>query len=259
MKKTILLITIAVISLSTKAQMKYVAEPIDLGLSVRWASCNIGALRPEQFGKYFAWGEIQAKEEFKWNNYAFSGDKKGKTITRYNETDKLTTLSPDDDAASVILEREPTAWRIPTADEWDELRDRCLWEFVNLNGINGYKVTGPNGNHIFIPASDEPMGKNKKSRNMTALYYWTADISDKPQQAFLFYAPDNRPEASPNVYVGSGLHMGINIGPFTLGSSTFTAPQNNQAKQTPANITTVAGKLAEKRCYGTPIRPVCPK
>ena len=122
-------------------------EYVDLGLSVLWATTNVGATTPEEYGDYFAWGETEPKENFAWENYKWCDGTKS-SITKYNATDGLTTLLPEDDAAYVNWGRE---WRMPTNDELTELRTLCTWEAETINGVKGAKVTGPNGNSIFIP------------------------------------------------------------------------------------------------------------
>jgi hypothetical protein len=121
---------------------------VDLGLSVKWATCNLGAAQPGEYGDYFAWGETQPKEEYTWLNYKWAKDASSK-ITKYNATDGLTTLESADDAAYVNKGRN---WRMPSKEEFDELVNQCTWEWTICNGNNGYKVTAPNGNFIFLPA-----------------------------------------------------------------------------------------------------------
>ena len=121
---------------------------VDLGLSVMWAICNVGASAPEEYGDYFAWGETEAKQNFSWEIYKWCNSTKS-TITKYNATDGLTTLLPEDDAAHVNWGGQ---WRMPTKEELTELREQCTWKWVTINGIKGNKVTGPNGNSIFLPA-----------------------------------------------------------------------------------------------------------
>ena len=121
---------------------------VDLGLSVKWATCNVGATTPEEYGDYFAWGETEAKQNFSWEIYKWCHGTKS-TITKYNATDGLTTLLPEDDAAHVNWGGQ---WRMPTKEELTELREQCTWKWVTINGIKGNKVTGPNGNSIFLPA-----------------------------------------------------------------------------------------------------------
>ena len=122
-------------------------EYVDLGLSVKWATFNVGATSPEDYGDYFAWGETEPKQTYSWENYKWC-DGTQNTMTKYNATDGKTILEPADDAAQVHWGGN---WRMPTEEEQQELIDRCSWERTNLNGVIGYKVTGPNGNSIFIP------------------------------------------------------------------------------------------------------------
>ena len=122
-------------------------EAVDLGLSVKWANFNIGAFDPTHYGDYFAWGETEPKETYSWATYKWC-DGTDANITKYNTADGKTILEPEDDAAQVHWGGK---WRMPTEEEQQELIDRCSWERTNLNGVIGYKVTGPNGNSIFIP------------------------------------------------------------------------------------------------------------
>ena len=124
-------------------------EYVDLGLSVKWATCNVGATKPEEYGNYFAWGETDSKEVYDWNSYLWCNGTE-ESINKYNTTDGLTTLLPEDDAAHVNWGEE---WRMPTDKEWTELRENCIWTQTMQSGINGYKVTGINGNSIFLPAA----------------------------------------------------------------------------------------------------------
>ena len=126
-----------------------VHEYVDLGLSVMWATTNVGATAPEDYGDYFAWGEVEPKETYSWSTYKWC-DGTEQNMTKYNTSDGLTTLLPEDDVAHVNWGGE---WRMPTKAELYELCDRCSWEWTVRNGVNGYKVTGPNGNSIFLPAA----------------------------------------------------------------------------------------------------------
>ena len=132
-------------------------EYVDLGLSVKWATCNVGASAPEEYGDYFAWGEVEPKEYYDWSTYKYGSDYD--ELTKYcNDsyygkdgfTDNKTVLDPEDDAATVNW---GGAWRMPTKAEQDELRNNCTWTWTTQNGVNGYKVVGPNGNSIFLPAA----------------------------------------------------------------------------------------------------------
>lgn len=129
---------------------------VDLGLSVKWASCNVGATTPEEIGGHYAWGETEEKEDYTWETYKFGRER---YITKYcinsnnhnnGVADNLTTLEPCDDVAHV---KWGGSWRMPTKEEQDELREECAWEWTTINNVKGYKITGPNGNSIFLPAT----------------------------------------------------------------------------------------------------------
>ena len=124
-----------------------VPDVVDLGLSsgTLWAAWNIGASAPEEYGLYFAWGETAPKSNYVWSTYKFGN---GSNFSKYNSTDGLTELELEDDAAYVILGKD---WRMPTHEEELELVNECSWESTTINGISGYKITGPNGNSIFMP------------------------------------------------------------------------------------------------------------
>lgn len=114
-------------------------EAVDLGLSVKWASCNVGATKPEESGDYFAWGETKTKEEYTEDS----------SLT-FGESMENISGNPQYDAATANWGNN---WRIPTKSETDELVDNCTWNWTILNGVNGMEVTGPNGNSIFLPAA----------------------------------------------------------------------------------------------------------
>ncbi len=132
-------------------------EAVDLALSVRWATCNIGAAKPEEYGKYFAWGETRNKDTFNWlfvGDYRWGVGKPAEQpnfgMTKYNKSDNKTVLEAADDAATAKWGEE---WRMPTAAEQQELLDKCIWTWTTRNGVNGYEVKGRNGNAIFLPAA----------------------------------------------------------------------------------------------------------
>ena len=121
-------------------------EAIDLGLSVKWATCNVGANFPGDKGDAFAWGELCPKDTYYWANYRFG---LSNAITKYHPAvDSLVTLEASDDIASL---KWGDQWRTPTKEECEELLDRCRWTLTTQNGASGFKVTGPSGNSIFLP------------------------------------------------------------------------------------------------------------
>ena len=135
-------------------------QAVDLGLpsGIKWASCNVGAEKPEDYGNYYAWGEVLPKEDYSLATYKYANgyDKLTKYCNNasYGDngfTDNKTTLEPEDDAAHVNW---GGSWRMPTDAEWAELIANCTWTWTTQNGINGYQVTGKtNSNSIFLPAA----------------------------------------------------------------------------------------------------------
>ena len=133
-------------------------EYVDLGLSVKWASCNVGAKSPEEPGFLFAWGEGEPKEIFKPDDYKYSEKsetgKLGYFYTKYctdpacGTNDGITTLQKEDDAAHVNM---GGAWRMPTLMEIAELMQNCKKEYVTVNESFCVKFIGPNGNFILLP------------------------------------------------------------------------------------------------------------
>lgn len=149
---------------------------VDLGLSVKWASCNVGANRPEEYGDYFAWGEIYTKENYHWETYKYGTYKiqtKYNTMMDCGRMDNKTKLEPKDDVATINW---GGTWRMPTKAEFEELRKQCEWEWTSQNGIKGYKIIGPNGNFIFLPTAGYMLekwiyGKDKNGN------YWSSSLS----------------------------------------------------------------------------------
>ena len=130
---------------------------VDLGLpsGLKWATCNVGATKPEEYGDYFAWGETTPKTTYDWSTYKWCNGSydtltKYCTNSSYGTVDNKTVLDLEDDAASVNM---GGSWRMPTVEEQTELRTECTWTWTTLNGVNGYNVEGPNGNSIFLPAA----------------------------------------------------------------------------------------------------------
>ena len=151
---------------------------VDLGLSVKWATCNVGASSPEEFGCYFAWGETTPKTTYDWSTYKWcngSYDTMTKYCTNpnYGTVDDKTVLDKEDDAAAVNM---GGSWRMPTKAEQDELRTECSWTWTTLNGINGYNVEGSNGNSIFLPAAGY-RGNSDLNGAGSSGYYWSSSLN----------------------------------------------------------------------------------
>ena len=166
-------------------------EAVDLGLSVKWATMNIGANAPEDYGDYFAWGETTAKTDYSWSTYKWCQGTY-KTLTKYNTSSDYSYSAPDnktqlelaDDAAYVNW---GGTWRMPTDAELTELRTKCTWTWTSLNGVNGMKVAGPSGNSIFLPAAGSRYGA---SLNGAGSYgnYWSSSLGESsPSDAWDVY------------------------------------------------------------------------
>lgn len=146
------------------------SELVDLGLSVKWRAWNLGATKPEDAGDYYAWGEIATKNRYQMDTYKWS-DATFETLKKYNATDGLTKLAAADDAAAVKLGGK---YRMPTADEFKDLREKCTWTFGKVNDVEGYTVTAANGNSIFLPLC----GMRYEDQNLHKDYglYWSSNV-----------------------------------------------------------------------------------
>ena len=143
---------------------------VDLGLSVKWATCNVGANKPEDYGGYYAWGEIRTKSNYTWSNCFDCQDGSGYnwSVYKIGGRTKLEKNSGHDTAH----ENWGGSWRMPTEAELKELGNRCSWKWMSMDGHNGYVVTGPNGNIIFLPAAGS-RGDSKSYGIGEVGYYWT--------------------------------------------------------------------------------------
>ena len=188
-------------------------EYVDLGLSVKWATMNVGAEIPEDYGDYFAWGETAPKEvydrsTYKWCNGSKNTLTKYNTISSYGIVDNKTQLELSDDAASVNW---GGSWRIPTNTEMTELREQCTWTWITQNGVNGYKVTSKsNGNSIFLPAAGYYYD-NSSNRARSYGYYWSSLLSiGNPDNAwFVYYDTGNKYGEDGNRYYGRSIRAVI--------------------------------------------------
>ena len=154
---------------------------VDLGLSVKWATCNVGASKPEEYGDYFAWGETQPKSNYDWSTYKYCNSSNN-TLTKYNNSssygtvDNKTTLELSDDAARANW---GGSWRMPTDAELTELREQCTWTWTTQNGVKGYKVTskksGYTNKSIFLPAAGCRDGSSLDYAGSYG-YYWSSSL-----------------------------------------------------------------------------------
>ena len=132
---------------------------VDLGLpsGIKWATCNIGAYKPENYGSYYAWGEIKVKATYEESNCV--------TLGKYYNDIRGNSQC---DAARANW---GNSWRLPSKTEWEELKQKCSWKWTTLNGVNGYNITGPNGNSIFLPVAGCYVDS---SLNYNIGYYWSS-------------------------------------------------------------------------------------
>ena len=168
-------------------------EYVDLGLpsGLLWATCNVGATSPEDYGDYFAWGETTPKDTYNWSTYQYCNGAYN-TLTKYctnadygnnGFVDNLTTLFPEDDAATANW---GSGWRMPTKEEWQELRDNTTVTWTTQNGVNGRLFTASNGNSLFLPAAGY---RSSSSLTYAGSYggYWSRSLSaDYPDGAWSF-------------------------------------------------------------------------
>ena len=176
-------------------------EAIDLGLSVKWASFNVGASKPEEYGYYYAWGETEPKEEYTTSTYKWCNGDISYSLTKYNQysshgkVDNKTVLDLEDDAARVNLKG---SWRMPTRNEMNELYYYCNWEWTKRNGVAGYLITSKEaayaGRSIFLPASGYRTGTMLAINQAS---YWCSSLGPThPEGAYYLFF-----DYGQNVYV----------------------------------------------------------
>ena len=171
-------------------------EYVDLGLSVKWATCNVGASKPEDYGGYFQWAgttDVSSTSIYlDWSNCPYHSESNYRTHwTKYNTqpsygtVDHKTVLEPSDDAAHVNWGGN---WRMPTGAEWTELRENCSWIWITLNGVNGYLITsdmsGYKDKSIFLPAAGCRYGDGLGNVGVDGCYWLSTLYADYPNRAY---------------------------------------------------------------------------
>jgi uncharacterized protein (TIGR02145 family) len=172
---------------------------VDLGLpsGLLWATCNVGADTPEAYGDHFAWGETQPKGTYRWSTYQYCNGSYN-TLTKYCNnssygyngfTDNLTTLLPEDDAATANWGE---GWRMPTKAEFEELYNNTTVTWTQQGGVNGRLFTATNGNSLFLPAAGYRNGSILGLAGSYS-YYWSSSLyTDGPRDAWgLYFYSDN--------------------------------------------------------------------
>ena len=148
---------------------------VDLGLSVKWATCNVGAKSPEDYGGYFAWGETTTKNNYTWGTCFDCLDKNGDSWSIYKKEGK-TKIEPNS-GHDTARQNWGGSWRMPTIDELEELNSKCTWTWTSKDGHYGYLLTGPNGNSIFLPAAGSRSGMSSYINVGEYGYYWSSTLS----------------------------------------------------------------------------------
>ena len=152
---------------------------VDLGLSVKWATCNVGASSSEDYGNYYAWGETSTKSSYTTDN----SKTHGKSTYNYDIS--------GDASLDVARANWGGTWRLPTEAEATELKDKCTWTWTTQGGKKGRKVTGPSGRFIFLPAAGYRFGSSLDYAGSVG-YYWTSTPYEVTAFAYdlCFYASD---------------------------------------------------------------------
>ena len=177
-------------------------EFVDLGLSVKWATCNVGAEKPENNGGYYAWGEIRSKVLYTWKNYRFRASGNSSSDIKFSKYDgdvysailhkkvNKITLDKADDVANQEWGGD---WRMPSKEEIEELVWNCDWAWTKLNGVDGIRITskveGYTDRSIFISAAGYK-NDSKQIQTGEAGYIWSSTNSENKNRAYvLFFNP----------------------------------------------------------------------
>lgn len=162
-------------------------QMIDLGLSVKWASTNIGADSPEDYGYYYSWAETNSKQNYTWDTYKWY-DLQNTSFSRYNRNDGTivdgrVSLSDEDDVASVCW---GIKWRMPSKNEVRELIESCTWTWTVINNVSGYlirsNISGFENNTIFLPAAGYKVFSQIQNVADFYGYYWSSSLSEESDE-----------------------------------------------------------------------------
>lgn len=197
-------------------------EYVDLGLSVNWATCNVGANKPEQYGNYYAWGETETKSVYKQNN----------SLTRGKNINDISGNVNYD----VARANWGGSWRMPTKTEFEELKYKCTWIPTTQNGVKGCKVVGPNGNYIFLPAGGSFYESSGKVAGNVGRFgrFWSSTPYTTGSAYQLSIDSQGSRGSQSSVYNGFGRHEGNSIRPVCdkdVKTNNTTSQQNNSNVQ----------------------------
>jgi hypothetical protein len=167
-------------SFTTQAYHAYVNLGLPSGLL--WATCNVGASTPEGYGDYFAWGETTPKDIYSWGTYQYGST--SVSMTKYTGSDGLTTLLPEDDAATANW---GNGWRMPTKQNFQELFNNTTVTRTQQNGVNGLLFTAANGNSLFLPAAGDRWNEEFENALIWGLYWSSSLNTSNPSEAWDCY------------------------------------------------------------------------
>lgn len=170
-------------------------EYVDLGLpsGTLWATCNVGASKPEQYGDYFAWGETKPKATYDWKTYKYCNNGDFEQLTKYCSkfeygyhgfTDNLTVLQPQDDAATTNW---GSGWCTPTKEQWKELEENTTNTWKTWDGVEGRLFKGNNGEVLFLPAAGYRWDGGLDDAGSYGGYWSSSLHTDDPNTAWEFY------------------------------------------------------------------------
>lgn len=190
---------------------------VDMGLSVRWATMNVGAQKPEDHGTYVAWGETKDKLYYDWSTYQHvkGGNVNGKDASKSASDDNSTSaqnagrlnisMGPDlsggaktsiEDVNASEIAYWGGAWAMPTQSDWEELSSHCTKEWTTVNGVKGYKLTAANGKSIFLPAAG--YSSNKRNSVGSNGCYWSSTLAQSNTLAHYLHFGEKNFDASDN-------------------------------------------------------------
>ena len=218
-------------------------EYIELGLSVKWATCNIGSDgKPENYGNYYAWGETHTKSNYDWSTYKWCNGRYT-SLTKYNFDiscgiiDNKRILDLNDDIANIHWGGE---WRMPTNEEVEELMNNSKCEITKINGVRGVKfISIINGNSIFLPFAGGYDGVNPDEVGSMGYYWSSSMLSDSPHTAILLHLDSNSIETATAVrYFGLPVRpvMGKKTAQSTPSSSNTLNPSEKVYSSTEVDV-----------------------
>ena len=169
-------------------------EYVDLGLpsGLKWATCNVGASQPHGYGNYYAWGETTTKASYTEGNSLTYGRDLGDISGNVNY-----------DAARANW---GSNWRMPTKAEMEELRDNCTWTWITQGNVNGMRVTGPNGNSIFLPAAGYRFGSEVYTVQFRG-DFWSATDDNSLRALGLFFGSSGEDVSGSGRYDGQSVRL----------------------------------------------------